>query len=110
MDHGPICMAKILIVEHETTLAETLAENLTDEGYLVLTADNGESGLAMARSEVPDLVILDIMLPVLDGLSVCRIIRKDQTVTHIPIIMLTARGAEVDKIVGLESGADDYIV
>jgi DNA-binding response OmpR family regulator len=103
-------MAKILIVEDETTLAETLAENLTDEGYQVLSTGNGESGLAMVRSELPDLIVLDIMLPVLDGLSVCRIVRKDPTITHIPIIMLTARGSEVDKIVGLESGADDYVV
>ncbi len=103
-------MPKIVIVEDETTLAETLAENLADEGYKVLTADNGDTGLNLIRSEVPDLIILDIMLPVLDGLSVCRIVRKDATTTHIPIIMLTARGTEVDKIIGLESGADDYIV
>src|SRR5260221_7538592 len=103
-------MTKILIVEDEATLAETLAENLTEEGYHALTAHDGETGLAMIRAEIPDLIVLDIMLPVLDGLSVCRIVRKDQTVAHIPIIMLTARGTEVDKIVGLESGADDYIV
>jgi DNA-binding response OmpR family regulator len=102
-------MAKIVIVEDETTLAETLAENLKEEGYEVLTAGNGETGLALIRSDLPDLVVLDIMLPVLDGLSVCRIVRKDSTTAHIPIIMLTARGTEVDKIVGLESGADDYI-
>ncbi len=103
-------MTKILIVEDETTLAETLAENLAEEGYEVLTAGDGESGLALIREQLPDLIILDIMLPVLDGLSACRIIRKDATISHIPIIMLTARGAEVDKIIGLESGADDYIV
>jgi DNA-binding response OmpR family regulator len=102
-------MAKIVIVEDETTLAETLAENLKEEGYEVLTAGNGETGLALIRSDLPDLVVLDIMLPALDGLSVCRIVRKDSTTAHIPIIMLTARGTEVDKIVGLESGADDYI-
>src|SRR5471030_697071 len=103
-------MAKILIVEDETTLAETLADNLAEEGYEVLRAGDGESGLALVRAQLPDLIVLDIMLPVLDGLSVCRIIRKDVTTSHIPIIMLTARGTEVDKIVGLESGADDYIV
>ena len=103
-------MTKILIVEDETTLAETLAENLAEEGYEVSTAANGESGLALIRSELPDLIILDIMLPILDGLSICRIVRKDTSTAHIPIIMLTARGTEVDKIVGLESGADDYIV
>src|SRR5258708_35691098 len=103
-------MTKILIVEDEATLDETLAENLTEEGYHALTAHDGETGLSMIRSEMPDLIVLDIMLPVLDGLSVCRIVRKDQAVSHIPIIMLTARGTEVDKIVGLESGADDYVV
>jgi DNA-binding response OmpR family regulator len=105
---GP--MPKILIVEDEVTLAQTLAENLAEEEYEVLTAEDGETGLSMIRSELPDLIILDIMLPALDGLSVCRIVRKDPTTSHIPIIMLTARGTEVDKIVGLESGADDYIV
>src|SRR5258706_13521938 len=102
-------MPKILIVEDEKTLAETLSENLADEGYDVHTAFDGEAGLALIRAELPDLIVLDIMLPILDGLSVCRIIRKDSTTSHIPIIMLTARGTEVDKIVGLESGADDYL-
>lgn len=103
-------MTKILIIEDETTLAETLAENLAEEGYETLRAADGESGLALIRSALPDLIVLDIMLPILDGLSICRIIRKDPNTQHIPIIMLTARGTEVDKIVGLESGADDYIV
>jgi DNA-binding response OmpR family regulator len=102
-------MSRILIVEDENTLAETLADNLAEEGYETLRAEDGEIGLAMIRSELPDLVILDIMLPALDGMSICRIVRKDPTTQHIPIIMLTARGTEVDKIVGLESGADDYI-
>jgi DNA-binding response OmpR family regulator len=103
-------MAKILIIEDETTLSETLAENLTEEGYDVNSAEDGETGLAMIRSQLPDLIILDIMLPALDGMSICRIVRKDNATAHIPIIMLTARGTEVDKIVGLESGADDYVV
>src|SRR5215218_2349768 len=103
-------MVKLLIIEDESTLAETLAENLAEEGYDVIRAEDGENGLAMIRSYLPDLIILDIMLPALDGMSICRIVRKDPTVSHIPIIMLTARGTEVDKIVGLESGADDYIV
>jgi DNA-binding response OmpR family regulator len=103
-------MTTILIVEDETTLAETLAENLAEEGYKTLTAADGESGLTLIRSTLPDLIVLDIMLPVLDGLSICRIVRKNPSTQHIPIIMLTARGTEVDKIVGLESGADDYIV
>jgi DNA-binding response OmpR family regulator len=103
-------MSRIVIVEDESTLAETLAENLREEGHEVQVAGDGESGLAMVRSLLPELVVLDIMLPNLDGLSVCRLIRRDTNTSHIPIIMLTARGAEVDKIVGLESGADDYIV
>jgi DNA-binding response OmpR family regulator len=102
-------MVKIVVVEDEATLADTLVYNLKEEGYDVVAADNGEDGLTAIRSELPDLIILDIMLPRLDGLSVCRIVRKDAGTQHIPIIMLTARGTEVDKIVGLESGADDYI-
>jgi DNA-binding response OmpR family regulator len=103
-------MAKILLVEDEVNLTDTLAENLAEEGHEVVKAHDGEAGLSLVRSQVPDLIVLDIMLPVLDGLSVCRIVRKDPATAHIPIIMLTARGTEVDKIVGLESGADDYIV
>src|SRR5260221_10734847 len=103
-------MAKILLVKDEVTLTDTLAENLTEEGHEVVKAHDGETGLTLIRAQLPDLIVLDIMLPALDGLSVCRIIRKDPTTSHIPIIMLTARGTEVDKIVGLESGADDYIV
>src|SRR3712207_3981220 len=103
-------MAKVLIVEDEETLARNLADKLRGEGFAVTTAGDGEEGLDKLRSERPDLIILDIMLPKLDGLSLCRIIRRDAGTAHIPIIMLTARGAEVDKIVGLESGADDYVV
>ena len=103
-------MAKVLIVEDEETLTENLAEKLRSEGYAVSTAYDGEEGLRLVREETPDLLVLDIMLPGLDGLSICRIVRRDPATAHIPIIMLTARGTEVDKIVGLESGADDYIV
>ncbi len=103
-------MSKVVIVEDEETLARNLSEKLRGDGFTVVTAVDGEEGLDKIRSEHPDLIVLDIMLPRLDGLSVCRIVRHDQTTAHIPIIMLTARGTEVDKIVGLESGADDYIV
>lgn len=103
-------MVKILVVEDEETLLHNLADKLRAEGFTVVTANEGESGLQKVRSEVPDLIILDIMLPGLDGLSICRMVRHDANTSHIPIIMLTARGTEVDKIVGLESGADDYIV
>ncbi|MCA9885533.1 MAG: response regulator transcription factor [Anaerolineae bacterium] len=101
---------KILIVEDEQNLVNNLAEKLRAEGYSVLTALDGEEGWDKIRNEKPELVILDIMLPGLDGLSLCRMVRNEATTKHIRIIMLTARGAEVDKIIGLESGADDYIV
>lgn len=100
-------MTHILIVEDEANVRETLALNLRAEGYQVATAADGEVGLATAREQEFDLIVLDVMLPGLDGLSVCRLIRKE---SNVPILILTARGTEVDKIVGLESGADDYIV
>ncbi|MGQ9910499.1 MAG: response regulator transcription factor [Candidatus Flexifilum sp.] len=108
MDGVP--MSKVLIVEDQQSLANQLAEKLRSEGFTVMTAADGEDGLEKVRTEHPDLIVLDIMLPKLDGLSLCRIIRRDAATAHIPIIMLTARGSEVDKIVGLESGADDYVV
>ena len=97
----------ILIVEDETTLRETLAYNLTHEGYQVEKSGDGAEALEMARADKFDLIVLDILLPNLDGLSFCRMLRREQST---PIIMLTARGGEVDRIMGLESGADDYIV
>jgi DNA-binding response OmpR family regulator len=96
----------ILIVEDDITLQETLAYNLSREGYEVETANDGRTGLEMARAEPRDLIILDVMLPELDGLSVCRILQREM---EVPIILLTARSSEVDKIIGLDSGADDYI-
>lgn len=102
-------MTTILVVEDEETVRETLAFNLQEEGYQVLTAADGEAALHIIREEKPDLVVLDIMLPELDGLTVCRLVRRDREVAHIPIIMLTARGTQGDKMVGLDSGADDYI-
>ena len=103
-------MVKVLIIEDEQTLLHNLADKLRAEGFTVKTATDGEDGLQQIRKEMPDLLVLDIMLPRLDGLSICRMVRHDPTTSHIPIIILTARGTEVDKIVGLESGADDYIV
>jgi DNA-binding response OmpR family regulator len=97
---------KILVVEDESTLVATLRYNLEREGYLVATASDGETGLATARSERPDLILLDLMLPGLDGRELCRILRRETTV---PILMLTAKAEEVDKVVGLERGADDYV-
>lgn len=100
-------MTKILIIEDEAVVSETLSDNLHAEGFDILTARDGMEGLRLAREQLPDLLILDLMLPEMDGLSVCRILRKE---SDVPIIMLTARGAEMDKIVGLETGADDYVV
>lgn len=100
-------MQSILVVEDDDTVRETLALNLHAEGYQVHTAEDGESGLAAARELDPDLLVLDVMLPKLDGLTVCRLIRRE---SNVPIILLTARGTEADRIVGLETGADDYIV
>ena len=97
---------KVLVVEDEPALLETLAYNLGRQGYEVLTAADGLTALKVAREEHPDLIVLDIMLPGLDGFEVCRILRKE---TNVPILMLTARADEVDKVVGLELGADDYL-
>jgi len=99
-------MSTILLVEDEPTLSETLRYNLEREGYTVLSAADGVQGLELARREQPDLLILDIMLPRLDGFSVCRILRQE---SDMPILMLTARQDEVDRIAGLELGADDYV-
>jgi two-component system response regulator RegX3 len=96
----------ILVVEDEPTLRETLAEALESDGYRVAAAEDGRAGLALFRSERPDLVLLDLMLPELSGIEVTRIIRTESAV---PIVMLTAKGSEVDKVVGLELGADDYV-
>ncbi|MBN1428953.1 MAG: response regulator, partial [Anaerolineae bacterium] len=102
-------MTTILVVEDEAVVRETLVDNLREEGYQVLETGDGGEALQIIRHEKPDLVILDIMLPGLDGLSVCRMARRDEATAHIPIIMLTARGMQGDKMVGLDSGADDYI-
>lgn len=99
----------ILVVEDEVTLREALVYNLNKEGYTVLQAGTGLDALALAREEAPDVVILDLMLPELDGLSVCRSLRRDPATAASGILMLTARSGELDKIVGLESGADDYL-
>lgn len=101
---------RIFIIEDEQTLANNLADKLRAEGYAVMVSHDGEEGWALIRADNPDLIVLDIMLPGLDGLSLCRMIRNEPKISHVPIIILTARGTEVDKIVGLESGADDYIV
>lgn len=96
----------MLVVEDDATLLEMLAYNLTHQGYAVLTTENGREALDLARQEKPELILLDVMLPGMDGFEVCRILRKELS---IPILMLTARAEEVDKVVGLEMGADDYL-
>ncbi len=96
----------ILVVEDEDNLLQAIKYNLEKEGYSVRTATDGEQALDVARETSPGLIILDIMLPKLDGLEVCRILRRESSV---PILMLTAKAAEVDRVVGLELGADDYV-
>ncbi len=100
-------MTTILLVEDEAILADTLRYNLEREGHTVIIAGDGAQALELARREYPDLVLLDVMLPRLDGFSVCRILRGE---SGVPIIMLSARQDEVDRIAGLELGADDYVV
>jgi two-component system alkaline phosphatase synthesis response regulator PhoP len=100
---------KILIVDDEKDIVDLVAYNLEKEGYETLKALDGEKALQLVRTKTPDLVVLDLMLPGIQGLEVCKRIRKDPETASISIIMLTAKGAEIDKIVGLEVGADDYI-
>src|SRR5438093_9848781 len=101
---------RILIVEDDEDIALSLKYNLEKEGgYLVQTVSDGETALRVAAQKVPDLVILDLNLPGMDGLSVCKLLRRQPPTATVPIVMLTARVEESDKIVGLELGADDYI-
>ncbi len=99
-------MKTVLIVEDEPTLVATLRFNLERDGHKVISAGDGPGGVALARSQKPDVVVLDLMLPGLDGLEVCRILRRE---TNVPILMLTAKADETDRVVGLEIGADDYV-
>ena len=98
--------SKVLVVEDEEALLFTLAHNLKREGYSVLTAARGDDALRIAREAKPDLIVLDVMLPGIDGMQVCRMLRRDMDV---PIIMLTALGGEGDRVAGLDTGADDYM-
>ncbi|MGH9567183.1 MAG: response regulator, partial [Candidatus Angelobacter sp.] len=100
-------MAKILIVEDEPNMVAGLRDNFEFEGYEVITAPDGLSGLNRALHESPDLIVLDVMMPRMSGLDVCKQLKAKRST--VPIIMLTARGQEVDKVVGLELGADDYV-
>jgi DNA-binding response OmpR family regulator len=100
-------MTTVLLIDDEIMITEPLARALRQAGYDVLVAHNGRDGLALAHSQQPDAVLLDVLMPLMDGWEVCRALRRDSTV---PILMLTALGDEVDRILGLELGADDYIV
>ncbi len=101
--------SKILVVDDETYIVELVKFNLEKEGYRVIVAYDGISALEMVKSDLPDLILLDIMLPRMDGLEVCRTLKQDLEYNSIPIIMLTAKGDEFDTVLGLEMGADDYI-
>ncbi|WP_055667941.1 response regulator transcription factor [Desnuesiella massiliensis] len=100
---------KILVVDDEEHIIELLKFNLENSGYKIYAATNGLDAIKLAKAEIPKLILLDLMLPGMDGYDVCKEIRKDSSISHIPIIMITAKGEELDKILGLELGADDYI-
>jgi two-component system phosphate regulon response regulator PhoB len=99
----------ILIIEDERALVEVLTYNLRKEGFEVLAATDGQDGLRRAQTTLPDLVVLDLMLPVIEGLEVCRVLKSGVRTRDIPLLMLTARSEEVDEIVGFQMGADDYV-
>ena len=100
----------ILVVEDEVDIQEIVSYNLEKAGFTVAAVDSGEAALELIRKELPDLVVLDLMLPGMDGLEVCRLLKQDAETRNLPILMLTARAEEVDRVVGLELGADDYVV
>ncbi|MEK6591437.1 MAG: response regulator transcription factor [Nitrospinota bacterium] len=101
--------SKILIVDDEADILTLLEYNLKKAGFKVISAKDGPEALELTKKERPDLIILDIMLPSMEGTEICKVIKKDEVTSHIPVIMLTAKGEEVDRIVGLELGAEDYI-
>jgi len=100
---------KVLIIDDEEHIVELIKYNLDSSGYTTFEAYNGNDGLKTARKEMPDIILLDLMLPGIDGLEVCKSLRNDDKLKNVPIIMLTAKSEEIDKILGLELGADDYI-
>jgi two-component system, OmpR family, phosphate regulon response regulator PhoB len=102
-------MARILVIEDEADIRQILAYNLGVEGHEVLLAERGAAGLTLAREKRPDLVLLDLMLPDVSGLEICRSLKSDGTLRSIPVIMLTARSEEIDRVVGFQLGADDYV-
>ena len=102
-------MSKVLIVEDEANIRQLVKYNLEKESFQVIEAEDGLQGLRLAKAEKPDLVLLDLMLPQMDGLEVCRSLKGNQATAALPIIMLTAKSEEIDKVIGLELGADDYL-
>jgi two-component system, OmpR family, alkaline phosphatase synthesis response regulator PhoP len=102
-------MPKILVIDDEKDIVELISYNLEKEGFSVLKASDGEAALFTVKAQKPDLIILDLMLPEISGLDVCKAVRNNSSTANLPIIMLTAKAQEVDKIIGLEMGADDYI-
>jgi len=102
-------MSKVLIVEDEANIRQLVKYNLEKESYQVIEAEDGLQGLRLAKAEKPDLVLLDLMLPQMDGLEVCRSLKGNPATAALPIIMLTAKSEEIDKVIGLELGADDYM-
>lgn len=101
--------SQILIIEDDAVVGQTIERCLQREGYSLRRAESGENGLSMARCQPPDLMILDVMMPGMDGLTLCRLVRADIDLRNVPIIMLTARSLDVDRVRGLQAGADDYI-
>ena len=99
----------VLIIEDDRDIVELVRYNLANEGFEVGSATDGGSGLAQVRKTPPDLLLLDLMLPKISGLEICKEIRRDPALNRLPILMLTARGEEADRVVGLEMGADDYV-
>ena len=102
-------MKKILVCEDSPTLTNVLRQRLSAAGYGILTVDNGNDALTVAREQAPDLILLDVMLPQVDGMRVCRMLKFDEKYRHIPIVMFTAKAGEADQRLGLEVGADAYI-
>jgi two-component system phosphate regulon response regulator PhoB len=103
-------MKTVLVIEDEKDLADLITFNLENEGYRVVSATDGTAGLESARNTLPDLILLDLMLPGINGIEICKILRRNEKTSKIPVIMLTAKSEEIDRVVGFEVGADDYVV
>ncbi len=106
---GHSAMKRVLIIEDDRDIVELVRYNLANEGFQVTAAHDGSTGLATLKKSPPDLLLLDLMLPKLSGLEICREVRRDESLNRLPVLMLTARGDEADRVVGLEMGADDYV-